>query len=187
MRTIRLLVTLALLAVLAAACGDTGDRAGDEVSAQSLMPNIVGYRVTETDSIIDAVTAAGAGGALASGNVPLAVTIERAENILGCLQERGAVGAQVYIEENPADVIPQTGAVIIVNQTRLNRNLLDCIATGSTEGFRSQAVTIEPCADSGSFRYQENDFSYIYVGVGDQLCGFFQQHFTSIQAEAGGR
>lgn len=173
-------VILILLAVFIAACGPTGDTATDETSAENLLPNISGYTATQTNSVITALTAAGAGAALTGGNVPVAVALERTDKILQCLQERGAVGARVYVEQNPTSIVPEAGAAVVLNQTRFNRNLLSCLVEGSTSGFSTQSVTIEPCTGSGNFTFRDEEFAYIYVGVGPNLCGYFSQHFTNL-------
>ncbi len=166
------------------ACNAQGS-SGDVQSAQSLLPNISGYTVSQSKDLISAITATGAGGSLTTGNVPLAAAFARADTVLKCLEDSGTAGANVYTETNPANLIPQAGAVFIINQTRLNQNLLNCLLTTGQQGSRiqSQSVEIRPCAEGGNFTFQSNEYAYIYVGVGDSLCGFFAQHFNNLKSQ----
>lgn len=178
----KLFVLLLLLAVVLAACDDTGDRAADETSAQSLLPTINGYTTYESTELQDSITAAGAGAALASGNVPLAAGIARADAVIDCLQFRGAVAAQAYVETQPQELVPEAGAVFILNTTRLAENLVSCLTQTGPDNPSALNVQVEPCAEGGSFRFGEEDFSYMYIGAGDRLCGFFEQHFSNLGA-----
>jgi uncharacterized lipoprotein YajG len=176
------LIALLIILLMLAACGTTGDTRNDAEAAQQLQPNITGYTKSNADSLIDALTAAGAGASLTSGNVPAAAAITKAEAVVQCLQDRGAADASMYIETSPASIIPEAGVSIVINQTRVNQNLLSCLTTGQTEEITAQALTIEPCTANGNFKYKGDDFTYIYVGVGNNLCGFFAQHFASVSA-----
>jgi hypothetical protein len=140
--------------------------------------------VTNSNSITDALTTAGAGAALAGGNAPVAAAIAKAENVVQCMQEKGAADARIYVEAAQTGVIPETGASVVINTTRVNRNLLECLTTGNQgeQPLTAQAVEIVPCTGTGAFTYQGENFTYLYVGVGDKLCGFFNQHFESIKA-----
>jgi hypothetical protein len=176
------ILLLPVLLVVLVACGNNNQTSADAAAAQQLLPNIVGYTASDVDSIVDALTKAGAGGALASGNVPAAAAVARAEVVIQCLQDKGVVGGKSYLQQVATDLIPQAGVAVVINQSRLNENLLGCLLTGGNTGFSAQAVTIEPCAMSGSFSFQNNSYAYIYVGVGDEICGYFAQHFTSLSA-----
>lgn len=176
-------VCLFLCLVLASACRPQGTQS-DSQAVQSLMPNINGYTRSQTSNIIDAMTAAGAGGALLSGNPAVAAAVARADTVLDCLEASGTIGANTYVETVQSGLIPEAGAVIIINQTRLNQNALACFLTAGTEsqrGFSAQNIDIRPCAEGGNFTYQSNDYAYAYVGVGDRLCGFFSQHFGNLK------
>lgn len=168
--------------LLVSACSNNNQTSNDPVAAQQLLPNIAGYTATDANSLVSALTTAGAGAMLAQGNLPVAAAIARGETILQCLQGKGAAGGKTYVQQVLSEVIPQAGVAIVINQDRLSENLLGCLLTTGQEGMRSQAVTIEPCAQSGAFTYQSNSYSYIYVGIGDELCGYFAQHFTSLTA-----
>lgn len=181
------LLALAATALLLAGCaGNTTQTDGDAVAAQQLMPNIAGYTVSNVDSIVDALTTAGAGASLATGNLPVAGAIARAEATVQCLQDRGAVGGQTYVQQVPTDLVPEAGVVVIINNDRLSENLLGCLLSGP-QGITAQRVQIEPCAQAGTFTYQSNNYSYVYVGVGNELCGYFSQHFqTNLKATVSG-
>lgn len=183
MRKIALI--MAVLMMVLAACDNinTTDSRTDVESAQNVMPNLANYTVADMDSWADLATTAASGAALTSGNAPLAAGILRAEQVVQCLQDTGSLSAQSYIENQPQGIIPQAGAVMIVNQTRLNQNLLACLlTTGQEGGMTTQSIQIQPCTGAGTFQYQEDDFSYLYIGVGDGLCNAFSQHFQSLGA-----
>lgn len=182
MRKVLTLLVLGLLLVMASACQTIGTQS-DAASAQRYLPNIAGYTTTESDSIIDALTKAGFGTALASGNVPALAAIERADTVLQCMEETGAIAGRFYTEAAPSDIIPQAGAAIVVNRTRVNQNVLACLSRGrDLGGLGAQSVTIEPCASTGEFAVGSDEFTYIYVGVGNNLCGLFEQHFSNVKA-----
>ena len=174
MRQSKILVLLMVLALALAAC-QTSDTNNQATSAQSLQPTITGFRVESGDNVIQTFTTTVATGSLATGNVPLAAAIERVGTALTCLTDAGAIAGNVYVQD-PAGVIPQTGLSIIVNRTRVERNILGCVADLP---FSAQAVELEPCAETGNFTYQNEEFYYVYVGIGSELCGAFNQHFRS--------
>lgn len=176
-----LVLVLAIFAALGlAACQPPQGTSSDAQAAQSLLPNIVGYTRSDSNSIVSAITAAGAGAALTTGNAPLAAGIARAEAVVQCLQGTGSLALNTYLQDR-FTLIPEAGVVLVVNQTRVNENLLACLVQpGNMAGARAQSATIEPCTASGSFRFRDNDYSYLYVGVGTQLCGYFQTHFASL-------
>lgn len=179
--------TLILAAFVLAGCGsNTSQTRNDGVAAQQLLPAIAGYTASNVDSLVDALTAAGAGASLTTGNLPVAAAIARAETTLQCLQDRGAVGGQSYVQQVLSDLVPEAGVVVIVNNDRLGENFLGCLLTAGSERFSAQAVQIQPCAQAGTFTHENNNYSYVYVGVGDALCGYFVQHFTSLNAVPGG-
>lgn len=173
-------ITLIMLLLVVAACTNNNQTKNDPAAAQQLLPNIVGYNAQDVDSLVDALTTAGAGASLATGNLPFAGAIARAETVLQCLQDKGAAGGRTYVQQTLSDLVPEAGVAIIINTDRLNENLLGCLVTTGQQGLSAQAVMIEPCAESGAFTFQEDNYSYIYVGVGDELCGYFNQHFTSL-------
>lgn len=174
-----LLVGLLLMGLLLAAC-ETTDSASDPTSAQNMQPSLVGYDVQDTDNIIDAVTSAAGAAALASGNVPLVAAIERINTTLGCLQEVGAVSARTYVQNENVSVVPQAGVSLIVNQDRVERNLLSCVVEPP---LSAQAVLeIEPCIDSGTFTQDGETFFYAYLGAGSQICAAFRAHYEGLGA-----
>ncbi len=179
--TLQQIILLVVILALAA-CGTTGDTRNDAEAAQQLQPSITGYTRSNADSLVDAITAAGAGASLTSGNVPAAAAIAKAEAVVQCLQDRGAADASMYVETSPASIIPEAGVSIVINQTRVNQNLLSCLTTSQTDEITAQALTIEPCTGNGNFKFKGDDFTYMYIGVGNNLCGFFAQHFASVSA-----
>lgn len=177
------LILALFLSFALAACGDNNQTKNDTNAAQRLLPTINGYTATDADSLVDAVTAAGAGASLTTGNLPLAAAIARGETVLQCLQDKGAAGGRTYVQTNPTDIVPQAGAVFIINQTRVNQNLLSCFLTtgAQAQGARAQAVSIEPCGEGGNFTFENNEYAYLYVGVGSEICGYFAQHFSNLK------
>jgi len=173
---------LMLTLVLLAACQPQGS-SSDASAAQRYLPNIVGYTASNADSIVSAITAAGAGSALTAGNVPLAAAIGRADATYQCLKTSGAVDAQVYVESPPQGVVPEGGVVVVINQERFNQNLLGCVASGA-QAQSAQRVVPEICSGSGVFTQERISYQYVYVGAGTRLCGFFNQHFSSLKASS---
>lgn len=186
MRKFLTLIAFLLLAVAVSACQPTGDTSEDAASAQNVQPNISGYTVTTSDSLEDAITAAAGAAALSGGNVPLAAGIARAETVLQCMKDAGAADARAYVQQNPDGVVPQAGASLIVNKTRFNRNLVACLTTTGGE-MSAQAVVIEPCTGSGEFNFLDEEFSYLYIGVGDDICAHFNNHFASMERDSSSR
>jgi len=176
----RFVFMLMLIALLATACGPTGNTANDAVSAQTLLPNITGYTRTDTTSVQDALVAAGSGAALSSGNAPVAAAVVKIDDMVDCMREVGAVAANTYVETSPSSIIPIAGVVAVINQTRVESNLLSCAISGN-QGFSAQGVTIEPCAGNGSFTFRDNEISYIYAATNPSLCETFSQHFTNVE------
>lgn len=174
----RIVLFLTIMLTIAA-CQDTGNTAQDAQSAQRLLPNIAAYTATDVDTAVDGAFTAVGGAALAGGQAQVTAAVAKAEQMLQCFQDRGAVAAKFYTETNPSDVIPKVGAVLVINQTRISQEFLNC-ALGGQEGFSSQSV-IEPCADNGSFTYEGDDISYVYVGSQPEVCQIFEQHFLSLQ------
>lgn len=174
----RLLALITILAIILVAC-ETNDQATDALSAQNQQPALTGYQTTDLDIAGDALLAAAGGSAVATGNVPLAAAIQRGDALLQCLQDTGAASGLMYVEENP-NIIPQVGASLVVNKTRVQRNVFSCL----TElGFGAQsAISLEPCAAHGEFTVDGEEFFFAYVGAGQGICAAFDSHFTSLNS-----
>lgn len=172
----RLLALITILAIILVAC-ETNDQATDALSAQNQQPALTGYQTTDLDIAGDALLAAAGGSAVATGNVPLAAAIQRGDALLQCLQDTGSASGLMYVEENP-NIIPQVGASLIVNKTRVQRNVFSCL----TElGFGAQsAIDLEPCAAQGEFTVDGEEFFFAYVGAGTGICAAFDTHFNSL-------
>lgn len=171
----RLLALISILIFVLVAC-DTNDQASDALSAQNQQPALEGFQTTDLDVAADAVLVTAAGSAVTTGNVPLAAAIQRADALLGCLQDTGSVSGLLYLEEIPSAIIPQTGASLVVNKTRVERNIFACL---TDTGFSAQALELEICAVYGEFTVQNDEFYFAYVGAGAALCTGFEQHFVS--------
>ena len=183
------MIWLAMLLAAVLACsfnmntGPTGDTANQSTSAQNFLPDITGYTRTDADSITDAITTAGGGASLISGNPALALGIAKIDNMIQCYQNVGAVAANVYTENDIGRVlqgqIPSIGALAVINQDRLTRNLLNCALSGS-DTFSAQEVAIEPCFGSGSFQRDGETIAYVYAATAPGLCQSFQSHFDAL-------
>jgi len=180
MRKFGLLLTILLLA--ACSMTATGDTASDAASAQSFLPNIPGYNVTEANTITEALTAAGVGGSLLTGNLPLAALVNRLDAMMQCYQGVGAVAARVYTELNLANLIqgqiPKVGALAVINEDRLERNFFSC-AIGGGASISAQSDQVEPCGGSGTFTVNNERLHYIFGATSPELCGIFQQEMPA--------
>lgn len=179
-KTLLLSVSLALLLVIVG-CGPSGGSSDDSNAAQSFLPTISGYSQTNADSITDAITTAGGGAAILTGNAVAAAAVAQIDSMVQCYQNVGAVAANVYTQANLANIIqgemPRVGAVAVVNQDRLANNLLNC-ALGGQSQMRMQSAAIEPCAGSGNFTSDGQTLHYLYAGTDPEFCSTVQQHFA---------
>jgi len=176
----RFLVLMTVMVTIVA-CQATGNTAQDVNSAQRLLPNLAAYTATDVDTAIDGAFTAVGGAALAGGQIEITAAVAKAEQLIQCFQDRGALAAKFYTENAQSSVVPKVGAVLVINQTRVNQELLNCLLGGQNQGFSAQSAVVEPCANSGSFTYQGDSISYVYVGSQPEVCALFDQHFTSVQ------
>lgn len=173
-------VLLIIVMLSVAACQATGNTAGDANSAQRLLPNLAGYTATDVDTAIDGAFTAVGGAALAGGQVEITAAVAKAEQVLQCFQDRGAVAAKFYTESAQSGIVPKVGAVLVINQTRVNQEILNCIL-GGQETARAQTALVEPCADADTFTYQGDSISYVYVGSHPDICGLYTTHFNNLR------
>ncbi|MGJ3239623.1 MAG: hypothetical protein ACFE0Q_13015 [Anaerolineae bacterium] len=174
----RLIALMMIVMMILVAC-ETGDQASDALSAQNQQPALVGFETTDLDVASDAMIASAGAASLASGNVALTAGLQRADALLQCLQDTGSVSGLVYIEENPG-IVPQFGASLVVNKTRVQRNVFACL---TDPGFSAQtAIDIEPCASYGEFTVDGEEFWFAYVGLGSGVCAGFETHYASLNA-----
>lgn len=183
MKAIRVFIFASLL-LMAAGCQivpGTGDSATDAAAAQQFVPqNIPGYIAVDATSITDALSKAGVAGSVLSGNVPAAGAIAKIDDMIRCYQGVGAVAAKVYTEANIAGAIsgvPKIGAIAVVNTTRLQRNLLQCVL--NTGGASAQAANeIQPCGSSGQITVNGENIQYVFAATTPELCTVFQAKFN---------
>lgn len=190
MRKIVSLGVLLLGMLMLAACNiNTGDIAGavptssdsstDPSAVQQFLPNIPGYIVSDANSIIDALTAAGAGASLISGNPVAAALIAQIDGMIACYQRVGAVGARIYTQADIGQIlegqVPVVGALAMVNQNRVVDNFLPCALGGLSENFSAQAA-VDPCSGSGSFVVNNETILYLYAATQPELCTLFDQY-----------
>jgi hypothetical protein len=171
-------ILMMMLAVfMLAACGQTGDSSSDATSAQNLQPALTGYQVQNVDNVLDAFAATAGTTAVGTGNVPLAATIERVNTLLQCMQDVGAISGSVYVQNQNVTIIPQAGISVVINKTRVERNVLSCL---TQQPFSAQSVLdVQPCVESGSFIFEGQEYYYAFAGAGDGICAGFYTHFQN--------
>jgi hypothetical protein len=185
------LLWLAGIALVLVACNisiggtaPTGDTASDPASARTLLPDVPGYTRTDATNITDAITTAGGGVALISGNAAVAALIVQLDRMMQCYQGVGAVAAQVYTQSDISGVlvgqVPRVGAVAVVNQDRLSRNFLSCALGNQPQGFSAQADQLQPCGGAGSRVVRGETIHYVYGASAPDLCQAFQGHFDTL-------
>jgi hypothetical protein len=183
------LLVLVGLALLVASCsvvggpgastsaGPTQNFSGDAGAAANYLPNLTGYTRHDVANIQDAITATGGGAALLSGNVAAAALITQLDRMIDCYRSRGAVAANVYTENNIAQVlegqIPKVGALAVVNQNRVVNDFFSC-ALNQQSGDSLGAQSVEPCAGTGQFTANNETMLYLYAATDPQLCQLFQ-------------
>ncbi len=177
----RAVALLALLLPLLTACGDTGNEADDAKSAQRLLPNLADYTASDIDTTVDGAFAAVGGAALMGGQLGLTAVVAKAEQILQCFQDRGALAARWYQQSESTLTAPKVGAALVINQSRVNQELVNC-ALGGQESASAQTFAIEPCASAGSLTYEGDGISYLYAGSHPDVCDVFQLHFDNLAA-----
>ncbi len=183
MTTLRLLALFSLALPLLAGCGDTGNEANDANSAQRLLPNIVNYSASDVDTTIDSAFAAVGGAALMGGQIGITAAIAKVEQVLQCFQDRGAIAARFYQESDTTLTAPKVGGALVINQTRVNQELINCALGGQEDSASAQAFSIEPCASAGTISYEGDTVSYVYVGSHTDVCAAFQLHFDNLAGQ----
>lgn len=176
-------MSVALLTLAGCAIGATGDKKTDPAAAQQFLPQIVGYTANDAGNITTTLANVAGGATLLAGNPLLAAGIKKIDDMIQCYQSVGAVTARIYTQSsiditNPQ--LPGAAALAIINEDRLRDNFLAC-AIGSG-GFSAQSAAFEPCAGVGEFKIQGQTLRYMYAATKPELCGLFEQHFTSIRA-----
>ncbi len=171
---------LMMLMLLCAACSDTGNTATDALSAQRLLPNLADYAATDVDTTIDGAFAAVGGAALVGGQIGVTAFVAKAEQILQCFQDRGAIAAKFYSQTDPDNTIPQVGAVLIINQSRINQEMINCALGGQEEAISAQNLNIDPCASAGTITYEGDTISFVYAGSHPDVCALYALHFENL-------
>ena len=182
LRLLRAVALLALLLPLLTACGDTGNEADDAKSAQRLLPNLADYTASDIDTTVDGAFAAVGGAALMGGQLGLTAVVAKAEQILQCFQDRGALAARWYQQSESTLTAPKIGAALVINQSRVNQELINCALGGQEDAASAQSFAIEPCASAGSLTYEGDGISYLYAGSHPDVCDVFQLHFDNLAA-----
>ncbi len=174
------LACLLLMILWLSACGDTGNEANDANSAQRLLPNLADYSATDVDTTIDGAFAAFGGASLLSGQVGITAVLAKAEQILQCFQDRGALAAKFYRQVESTVTAPKIGGALVLNQSRINQEVINCVLGGQEGNASAQAFEVEPCASAGSLIYDGDNISYVYVGSHPDVCEVFQLHFDNL-------
>lgn len=182
MRQIFGLIISAMVVVISACqlVPSTGDKSTDAAAAENfIIQSIPGYAVTDAASVTDALAKAGVTGSLLTGNLPAAGSLGKLNDIVQCYKGVGAVAARVYTETNIINTIngtPKIGVLAVINTTRLQRNLLQCVL--NTGASVQSATSIEPCGGSGGFKVNGEDLQYLYAATVPELCQTFQANFN---------
>ncbi len=184
MKLLSCLALTCLILPLLASCSDTGNAANDANSAQRLLPNLAAYTATDVDTSIDSAFAAVGGAALMGGQIGITAAIAKAEQILQCFQDRGALAAKFYQSSESSLLAPKAGGALVINQSRVNQELINCALGGQEDNASAQNFAIEPCASAGSLTYQGDGVSYIYVGSHPDVCALFKLHFDNLASQA---
>lgn len=180
MKPLHLFALLCLLLPMLSACGETGNVANDATSAQRLLPNLSAYTASDVDTTIDGAFAAVGGAAMLGGQIGVTAAIAKLEQILQCFEDRGAIAARFYQGDSSDLLAPRVGAALVINQSRINQELINCALGGQESNASAQIVSIEPCADAGSLTYAGDAISYFYVGSHSDVCDVFQLHFDNL-------
>ncbi|MCY3572862.1 MAG: hypothetical protein OXG92_00110 [Chloroflexi bacterium] len=174
------LACLLMAIMLLSACSETSNVANDATSAQRLLPNLAAYSATDVDTTIDGAFAALGGAAMMGGQIGVTAAVAKLEQILQCFQDRGAIAARFYQGDVSNLMAPRVGAAMVINQSRINQELINCALGGQESNASAQNVSIEPCAEAGSLTYMGDTISYVYVGSHSDVCEVFQLHFDNL-------
>ncbi len=180
MKALRLFALLCLLLPALSACSETGNVANDATSAQRLLPNLAAYSATDVDTTIDGAFAALGGAAMMGGQIGVTAAVAKLEQILQCFQDRGAIAARYYQGDISNLLAPRVGAAMVINQSRINQELINCALGGQESNASAQNLSIDPCAEAGSLTYAGDTISYVYVGSHSDVCEVFQLHFDNL-------
>lgn len=183
-------VTLIVLAAALAACSTTPTGSRDDANAAAnFLPTAgiySGYEITSADSLTDAITAAAGEGAEALENPAITRVVEQVDAFIDCYSEVGAVAANIYTQVDLGGIltrgefIPNVGTIAVVNQDRVQDNLVACI-TGNEPPpglFGAQAVTL--CSNSGTFTAGGDTFRYVYIANDETFCSATDTHFAGV-------
>jgi hypothetical protein len=177
---IGLFIGVLLLAVGCQVVPSTGDKASDTAAAQQFIPTISGYNKTDATDINDALSKAGIGLSVVTGNIPQAGAIAKLNDMIQCYKKVGAVAAAVYTQANPPPgTVPTIGALAVINTTRVQRDLLACVLnTGAQAGAQSADAGFQPCGGNGTKVVNGETLQYVYGATSPELCTIFQSQFN---------
>jgi hypothetical protein len=136
-----------------------------------LMPDLPGYRVIEADALQDHIVALADGAALLSGNPEMVALIEKADGVITCYRNAGAINLRIFSYES----FPlSAGAIAIADRNRLADplTLFRCAGEGMVAPFSSQP-TLDPCAHRYTLERDNNEFYIIFVGTTLEICQTF--------------
>ena len=180
----RIVVIICLLLPWLAACSDTGNTAHDALSAQRLLPNLAAYTASEVDTTMDGAFAAMGGAALVGGQVGITAAIAKVEQVLQCFQDRGAIAARFYSQKDTGGALPKVGAVLVINTSRINQEMINCALGGQEQAVTAQAIDLDVCASAGALTYKNDSISYVYVGSHSEVCALYEQHFDNLARQS---
>lgn len=160
--------TLLLIVMLVITACNTG--VPRDESAANLLPNLSGYTTENTLNITDALTKAGAGAALAGGQVQFAAAVGVIGNYVGCLQRAGAIEGRTYIQQgNPL----KSGLIMIINRNKITdpQTLLGCAIPQAPDMLEPPEYGF--CARVYTLSKNNNEFYIMYAASSPQVCQAF--------------
>jgi hypothetical protein len=100
--------------------------------------------------------------------------------MIACYQSVGAVASRVYVDKNIAanPTAPKVGVLAVVNVTRLQRNLMNCVLNTGGMSAQSAEAGIQPCGGNGEKVVNNETLNYVYAATTPELCATFQAQFN---------
>lgn len=138
--------------------------------AAQMLPDLPGYKVVEGETLTSYIGKA-AGADIFDNKPEIRDMVTKADAVIACYQEVGAVRARLYSNEaSPWSV----GAVAIGDKKAMlsPANLFNCLGGGGAP-FQSAGVKIEPCSASYTLPKGDNEFYILYVGTTPDICHDF--------------
>lgn len=138
-----------------------------------MLPDLPGYKTVEGETLTSYIGKA-AGADVFDNKPTLKTMVTKADAVIACYQEAGAVRARLYSNQTEPW---SAGAVVIGDKKAMlsPTNLFNCLGGGDAPGgrFQSQGVNIEPCSAKYTLPKDDNEFYIMYVGTTLDICQDF--------------